>query len=102
MMRWRCSSASRSSSGLVSGNTGTVRIAGSSEASGPAFMYSRARLLLWTIPRTLSGLSFSTTTSRVCPDDTQRRRPSLTVSSAFTVTTAGIGVITSRASCSCR
>ncbi len=36
--RWRWSSASRSSSGFVSGKTGTSRIAGSSEASGPAFM----------------------------------------------------------------
>ena len=60
------------------------------------------RLLLWTIPRTLSGLSSSTTTSRVWPEETQRRSASSTVSSAFTVTTAGIGVITSRASCSCR
>ncbi len=37
-LRWRCSSASRSSSGLVSGKIGTSRIAGSIEASGPAFM----------------------------------------------------------------
>ena len=36
--RWRWSSASRSSSGLVSGNTGTSRTAGSIEASPPAFM----------------------------------------------------------------
>ena len=37
-LRWRCSSASRSSSGLVSGTTGTSRTAGSIGASAPAFM----------------------------------------------------------------
>ena len=34
-LRWRWSSASRSSSGLVSGKIGTSRIAGSTEASRP-------------------------------------------------------------------
>ncbi len=57
---------------------------------------------MWTIPLTRSGLSSSITTSRVWPELTQRRSAASTVSEASTVTTAGIGVITSRASCSCR
>ncbi len=56
--------------------------------------------MLWTIPRTRSGLSSSITTMRVCPEETQRRRAVSTVSEASTVTTAGIGVITSRTCCS--
>src|SRR5665811_1070994 len=51
---------------------------------------------------TRSGLSSSITTRRVWPEVTQRRSAVSTVSAASTVTTAGIGVITSRASCSCR
>ena len=58
--------------------------------------------MLWTTPRTLSGLSSSITTRRVWPELTHLRSASSTVSSEFTVTTAGIGVITSRASCSWR
>jgi hypothetical protein len=65
-------------------------------------MNRRTRLLLWTMPRTLSGFESSTTTSRVWPELTHLRSASSTASSEFTVTTAGIGVITSRASCSWR
>ncbi len=54
------------------------------------------------MPRTRSGLSSSITTRRVCPEETQRCSASSTVAEESTVTTAGIGVITSRASCSCR
>ena len=54
------------------------------------------------MPLTRSGLSSSITTRRVWPEVTQRRSAVSTVSEASTVTTAGIGVITSRASCSCR
>ena len=57
---------------------------------------------MWTIPLTRSGFSSSITTRRVWPEVTQRRSAVSTVSEASTVTTAGIGVITSRASCSCR
>jgi hypothetical protein len=51
---------------------------------------------------TRSGFSSSITTRRVWPEVTQRRSAASTDSEASTVTTAGIGVITSRASCSWR
>ena len=54
------------------------------------------------MPLTRSWFSSSVTTSRVCPDETQRRSAVSTSSRVSTVTTAGIGVITCRASCSCR
>ncbi len=49
-----------------------------------------------------SVFSFSVTTRRVCPESTQRRSAVSALSEASTVTTAGIGVITWRACCSCR
>ena len=54
------------------------------------------------MPRTRSRLSSSVTTSRVWPEEMQRRSAVSTSSDRSTVTTAGIGVITWRASCSCR
>ena len=57
---------------------------------------------MWTIPLTRSGLSSSMTTSRVWPEETQRRSAVSTESVKSIVTTAGIGVITARASCSWR
>ena len=54
------------------------------------------------MPLIRSVLPFSVTTSRVCPDEMQRRSAVSTFSAVSTVTTAGIGVITWRASCSCR
>ena len=54
------------------------------------------------MPRTRSGLSSSITSSRVWPELMQRRSAASTVSSLFTVTSAGVGVITCRACCSCR
>ena len=54
------------------------------------------------MPLTRSWFSSSVTTSREWPVETQRRSASWTVSDRSTVTTAGIGVITWRASCSCR
>ena len=44
----------------------------------------------------------SVTTSRVWPDEMQRRSAVSAFSDVSTVTTAGIGVMTWRASCSCR
>ncbi len=49
-----------------------------------------------------SVLPSSVTTSRVWPESTARRSAVSIVSETSTVTTAGIGVITWRASCSCR
>ena len=54
------------------------------------------------MPRTRSGLPSSTTSSRLWPEVQQSSSASVTLAEASTVTTAGIGVITSRASCSCR
>ena len=54
------------------------------------------------MPLTRSRFSSSVTTSRVCPDDTQRRSAVSTSSLVSTVITAGAGVITWRACCSCR
>ena len=54
------------------------------------------------MPLTRSWFSSSVTTSREWPVETHRRSASLTVCDRSTVTTAGIGVITWRASCSCR
>ena len=63
---------------------------------------ARASELAWTMPRTRSWFSSSVTTSRVWPEEMQRRSAVSTSSETSTVTTAGIGVITWRASCSCR
>ena len=98
--RWR--SASRSSSGLVSGTISASFTAGSIDASGPSFIISRASELACTMPLIRSVLSSSVTTSRVCPESTARRSAVSTFSDRSTVTTAGIGVITWRACCSCR
>ena len=54
------------------------------------------------MPFTRSRLSSSVTTSRVWPEETQRRSAVSTSSDVSTVTTAGAGVITWRACCSCR
>ena len=54
------------------------------------------------MPFTRSWFSSSVTTRRVWPDDTQRRSAVSTFSERSTVTTAGAGVITWRASCSWR
>ena len=54
------------------------------------------------MPRMRSVFSSSVTTRRVWPDCTQRFSAVSTFSDTSTVTTAGIGVITLRASCSCR
>ena len=86
---------------MVSGTIGTSRTSGSIEAFGPSDMSCRASELEWTIPRTWSWLSSSVTTIRVWPEEMQRRRAVSTSSETSTVTTAGIGVMTWRASCSC-
>ena len=54
------------------------------------------------MPFTRSWFSSSVTTSRVWPEETQRRSAVSTSSERSTVTIAGAGVITWRASCSCR
>ena len=54
------------------------------------------------MPLTRSRFSSSVTTSRVWPEDTQRRSAVSTSSEVSTVITAGAGVITWRACCSCR
>ena len=74
-VRWRCMSASRSSSGLVSGTISASRTSGVDRRLGPLAHESRARLLVWTMPLTRSGLSSSITTSRVWPEATQRAAP---------------------------
>ena len=99
--RWRWSSASRSSSGLVSGMIGAAFTSGSIDASRPWLSSVRESELTWTMPRTRSGFSSSVTSRRVCPVSTQRRSAVSTSSPTSTVTTAGMGVITCRASCSC-
>ena len=68
----------------------------------PSFSIFLTSWLTWTIPLTRSWLSSSVTTRREWPVGTQRRSAASTVSETSTVTTAGIGVITWRASCSCR
>ena len=98
--RWR--SASRSSSGLVSGTIIASLTLGSIEASGPSFSSRRLSEFTCTIPRMRSVFWFSVTSRRVWPESMQRRSAASTVSETSTVTTAGIGVITWRASCSCR
>ena len=65
-------------------------------------MSLRASELTCTMPRTRSRFSSSVTTRRVWPVETARRSAVSTSSDRSTVTTAGIGVITWRASCSCR
>ena len=65
-------------------------------------MSRRASELAWTMPRTRSWFSSSVTSRRVWPEEMQRRSAVSTSSETSTVTTAGIGVITWRASCSCR
>ena len=55
-----------------------------------------------TTPRTRSAFPSSITSNRVWPEETQRRSALSAFSDASTVTTAGIGVITSRAACSWR
>ena len=90
--RWR--SASRSSSGLVSGTIKASFTHGSIEASGPSVMSRRASELLCTMPLIRSVLPSSVTTSRVWPESMQRRSATSAVSDTSTVTTAGIGVIT--------
>ena len=54
------------------------------------------------MPRIRSVLPSSVTTSLVWPESTIRRSAVSTFSETSTVTTAGIGVITWRACCSCR
>ena len=54
------------------------------------------------MPLTRSWFSSSVTSRRVWPEEMQRRSAVSTSSEMSTVTTAGIGVITWRASCSCR
>src|SRR5262245_34391349 len=54
------------------------------------------------MPLTRSWFPSSTTSRRLCPELTQSCRASLTVELLSAATTAGVGVITSRASCSCR
>ena len=54
------------------------------------------------MPLTRSWFSSSVTTSRVWPELTQRRSAVSTFSDRSTVTTAGAGVMTWRACCSCR
>ncbi len=98
--RWR--SASRSSSGLVSGTISASLTLGSIDAPGPSFISRRASELLWITPRMRSVLPSSVTTRRVWPESTQRRSASSALSDTSTVTTAGIGVMTWRACCSCR
>jgi len=71
-------------------------------ASGPSAMSRRASEFACTTPRIRSVLSSSVTTSRVCPELTHRRRAVSTFSERSTVTTAGAGVMTCRACCSCR
>ena len=87
-------SASRSSSGFVSGTINASFTLGSIEASGPSAMNRRARELLCTMPRMRSVLPSSVTTRRVWPESTQRRSASPAPSELSMVTTAGIGVMT--------
>ena len=101
-LRWRWRSASRSSSGLVSGTIGASRTRSSIRASGPSVSSFWASALACTMPLTRSWFSSSVTTSRVWPDETQRRSAVSTFSDRSTVTIAGAGVITWRACCSCR
>ena len=54
------------------------------------------------MPLTRSWFSSSVTTSRVWPEETQRRSAVSTFSDRSTVTIAGAGVMIWRASCSCR
>ena len=54
------------------------------------------------MPFTRSGLSSSVTTTRVWPEAMQRRSAVSTFSETSTVMTAGAGVMTWRACCSCR
>ena len=63
--RVRCRSASRSSSGLVSGTIGASRTSGSIDALGPSAISTRTRELECTRPRTRSWFSSSVTSSRV-------------------------------------
>ena len=98
--RWR--SASRSSSALVSGTIGASRTSPSIVAPVPSVSSSWASAFAWTIPLTRSWLSSSVTTSRVWPEETQRRSAVSTSSDRSTVTIAGAGVMIWRASCSCR
>ena len=65
-------------------------------------MSLRASELECTVPLTRSWFSSSVTSRRVWPEEMQRRSAVSTSSEMSTVTTAGIGVITWRASCSCR
>ncbi len=90
--RWR--SASRSSSGFVSGTIRASLTLPSIEAFGPSVISLRASEFACTTPRMRSVLSSSVTTRRVWPESTQRRSAASAVSEASQVTTAGIGVIT--------
>ena len=65
-------------------------------------MRIRASELECTTPLTRSGLWSSVTGRRVWPVEMQRRIAVPTSSEMSTVTTAGIGVMTWRACCSCR
>jgi hypothetical protein len=87
---------------LVSGTIGASRTSGSIGACGPDDSSARVSELACTVPRTRSGLKSSVTSNRVWPDVTQRSSAVWTSSETSTVTTAGIGVITCRACCSCR
>ena len=87
---------------MVSGTIGASRTSASNVASGPSVSSSWASALACTMPRTRSWFSSSVTTSRVWPEETQRRSAVSTFSERSTVTTAGAGVMTWRASCSCR
>ena len=62
-VRWRCSSASRSSSGLVSGTIGASCTIDSIEACGPSRISRPARTLACTSPRMRSRSSSSVTTT---------------------------------------
>src|SRR5919106_161464 len=72
-VRWRWRSANRSSSGLVSGTIGASRTRPSIVAPVPSVSSSCASPFACTMPFTRSWLSSSVTTSRVWPEETQRR-----------------------------
>ena len=80
-VRSRCRSASRSSSGLVSGTIGAAADQpGRSWPSPPSAIISLTSWLTWTIPLTRSWFCSSVTTSREWPVETQRRSAASTVS----------------------
>jgi len=64
-VRWRCRSASRSSSGFVSGTIGASCTSGSIGECGPSSINCCTSVLECTMPRTRSRSSASVTTRRV-------------------------------------